>query len=91
MADPLADDVCGGLDGGEAGVAAVGVRLDRGLFLRRRPKRRPRDRRRRREETKAEAASWGAVVRSAVGICRRVVRKGRRGEIRRGEIRRRWW
>jgi hypothetical protein len=44
------------------GVAAVGVRLDRGLLL---------WRRRRREETKAEAVSWGAVVRSAVGIRRR--------------------
>jgi hypothetical protein len=58
------------------GVAEVGVRLDRGLFLRQRPKRRPRDRQRRREETKAEAVSWGAVVRSAVGIRRRVVREG---------------
>jgi hypothetical protein len=58
------------------GVAAVGMRLDRGLFLRRRPKRRPRDRRRRREETKAEAASWGGVIWSAVGIRRRVVREG---------------
>jgi hypothetical protein len=54
-------------------------------LLRRRPKRRPRDRRRRREETKAEAVSWGAVVRSAVGIRRCVVREGRRGEIRRGD------
>jgi hypothetical protein len=58
------------------GVAAVGMRLDRGLFLRRRPKRRPRDRRHRREETKAEAASWGGVIWSAVGIRRRVVREG---------------
>jgi hypothetical protein len=30
----------GGLDRGEAGIAAVGVRVDRGQFLRRRPGRR---------------------------------------------------
>jgi hypothetical protein len=66
----------GGLDGRDAGVAAVGVWVDRGLFLRRRPRRRPRDRRRRCEGRKVEAASRGAVV------ARPSVRKSREGTSR---------